>query len=301
MTRPNAVAGDDAPDTHAGAGEPPRAHVFPPPLERSYVVVDGRVRTRLLEAHVVDHCNLSCAGCCSLSPLLPNRLTPVDALAADLRGARRVLAPRVFKLVGGEPTLHPDIVELLRVARASEIAPKVSLTTNGLLLPRMPDAFFEAVDALTISLYPAPALPRAGIDAIVERARRFDVALNWKRQDRFVRMDRPARCADVDENRRVYDACWLRERCHLVKDGVLFSCTRPPHFASLDGGSADDDGLVLDDDVDAARVVAYLLRPEPLAACARCFGGAAESGPHRQMRRDEVERERSRLLRIVEG
>ena len=48
-----------------------RAHVFPPVFAGRYDVVDGRVRTRALEAHVIDHCNLKCAECCSLSPLLP--------------------------------------------------------------------------------------------------------------------------------------------------------------------------------------------------------------------------------------
>ena len=39
-----------------------RQHVFPPPLDRDYRVEDGRVLTRSLEAHVVDHCNLTCAS-----------------------------------------------------------------------------------------------------------------------------------------------------------------------------------------------------------------------------------------------
>ena len=103
----------------------PRQHVFPPPMERNYRVQDGRVQTRSLEAHIVDHCNLTCAECCSLSPLLPAWLADSDAFLKDLGKAAKVLAPRVFKLVGGEPLLHPALAEILQRVRHTGIAPEV--------------------------------------------------------------------------------------------------------------------------------------------------------------------------------
>ncbi len=266
------------------------AHVFPPPLDRHYAVESGRVVTRALEAHVVDHCNLTCAECCSLSPhLAPWQVSPA-ALADDLARAKRVLAPRVFKLVGGEPLLHPDLVELVHVARRSEIAPRISITTNGVLLPRMPDALWEAVDALTISVYPRP---RLDINAIEDRAARFGVELNWKHQREFVVMNRPAPTDDLDATRAIFDTCWIRERCHMVRDGRFYTCTRSPHLQAFHRGTLDfsGDGLALDG-VDASQLLAYLMRDEPLAACAHCFGGSAAMVPHRLLTRDELVRSR---------
>lgn len=281
---------------------PSRAHVFPPVLQKSWRVVAGRVQTRSLEAHVVDHCNLRCAECCSLSPLLPVWSANVDDLARDLERARRVLQPAVFKLVGGEPTLHKDLTALVVAVKQSQIAPRVSVTTNGLLLATMPDAFFAAVDALTISLYPQPALKQDVIDDVNARAAAFHVELNWKVQDQFVTMNRSVRCDDDNENQRVYDDCWLRERCHIVRDGVFYMCTRPPHVRSLLGtgndGGYDDDGLALDDAVTADAVVAYLTRPKPLATCALCLGGSAPQTAHRQIAKDAVAATRD-ALRIV--
>src|SRR5262245_25034557 len=124
-----------------------------------YEIVEGRVQTRSLEVHIVDHCNLRCWGCCSLSPYLPKwRITSAD-LERDLRLARRVFAPQIFKLVGGEPLLHPDIDACLDIARQSGIAPVVSVTTNGFLLPRVSERFWQLTQALTVSLYPKPILP----------------------------------------------------------------------------------------------------------------------------------------------
>jgi hypothetical protein len=266
-------------------------HRFPPPLDREYPIRDGRIHTRSLEAHVVDHCNLTCAECCSLSPWLPRWLAEPEALARDLALAQPVLAPRMFKLVGGEPLLHPRLVDCLEIARRAQIAPAISITTNGLLLPRMPDAMWEAVDALTISLYPEPALPEATVALIEDRAARFGVTLNWKRQDQFVRMNRATRCDDDAETAAIWDQCWIRERCHMLREGVFYTCTRPPHLARFYGARVElgGDGLRLHAGATLRdELHAYLQRERPLEACAHCFGGAAELVPHRQLARAEV-------------
>lgn len=185
-----------------------RQHVFPPPLDRDYRVEDGRVQTRSLEAHIVDHCNLTCAECCSLSPLLPEWYASPASIEADLRKAAKVLRPRMFKLVGGEPLLHPALVEMIERVRATGIAPVISVTTNGLKLGEMPDAFWQAVDALTISRYPKPALSADLVAHVERQAARFDVRLNWKVQDVFTTMNRAQPGTDRDEARRLYHDCW---------------------------------------------------------------------------------------------
>jgi hypothetical protein len=267
------------------------AHRFPPPLDRDYSLAGGRVLTRSLEAHVVDHCNLTCAGCCSLSPHLPRWELDPATLERDLARARRVLQPQIFKLVGGEPLLHPRLVDLARVVRRSGIAPRISITTNGLLLERTPDALWIEIDALTISRYPTPVLPAEAVRAITARAARFGVALNWKEQSSFVVMDRPARSDDDRENRAVFADCWLRERCHLLHEGRFYTCTRPPHLSALPGGPGDltGDGLLIHDGAGlAAELLAYLTRTEPLTACRHCFGGAARLQPHRLLTLTEL-------------
>lgn len=269
-----------------------RAHQFPPPLEHAYRVRGGRVETRSLEAHVVDHCNLTCAECCSLSPLLPPRITSPAELADDLALAARVLAPRVFKLVGGEPLLHPEIVELVRVARAAKIAPRVSLTTNGLLLPRMPDALWDELDGLTISRYPTPALDPGLVAEVELKAARSNVRLNWKQQDAFVTMSLPRRRDDGDpETAAVWSRCWLRERCHLLAGGRFYTCTRPVHLQTLLGPAHDlsGDGLPLAGQTPDG-LLEYLRREPPLAACAHCAGGDAAMAPHRLLPAAELRR-----------
>jgi cyclic pyranopterin phosphate synthase len=257
-------------------------------MKNRFDIVDGHVRTRSLEAHIVDHCNLRCAACCSLSPHLPRwHVEPAD-LERDLALAVPAIAPTWLKLVGGEPLLHPRLIECLEVARASKIAEIVSVTTNGFLLPRQPEEFWRLVDALTISLYPVPALPAATIALAEERAAEHGVKLNWKQQDDFVQMDRAVRCDDEAENEPVWEACWLRRRCHMIRDGVFYACTRPAHFQTLLGRDFTVDGVRLYKGPGLAEEIRdYLQRPEPLLACALCLGGDAPSAPHRPLHKGE--------------
>ncbi|WP_339385848.1 radical SAM protein [Burkholderia sp. Ac-20379] len=278
------------PDPNPAAGE--RKHVFPPPMERHYRVEGGRVQTRSLETHIVDHCNLTCAQCCSLSPLLPEWHVSPASVENDLRIAVKVLNPRVFKLVGGEPLLHPAIVEIVERVRDTGIAPLISVTTNGLKLGEMGDAFWQAVDALTISRYPKPALSDALVAYIEAQAARFAVRLNWKVQDVFTTMDRAQPSTDRDEAQRVYRDCWIRERCHMIRDGMFYTCTRPAHFHTLYRGAKDfrADGLPLRDGPEMLdAMLAYLQREAPLEACLHCQGGSAPVAPHRILKRIEVD------------
>ncbi len=254
-----------------------------------YTLVNGRIQTRSLEVHIVDHCNLRCRGCCSLSPFLPKWQIDLNDFQKDLVFAKRVLSPTYFKLVGGEPLLHTSIDDCLKIAKQCKIADVVSVTTNGFLLPRMSDHFWTLTEALTISLYPEPALPRETIGLIEQKADLFSVKLNWKKQDQFVDMDRESPMEDSEVTREVYANCWLRRRCHIVSRGRFFTCTRPPHFQTLHGGTKDflNDGVELEN-ASAEQILAYLNRPQPLQACAFCRGGNAETAPHRQLNPREV-------------
>jgi sulfatase maturation enzyme AslB (radical SAM superfamily) len=139
-------------------------------MKAHYAVENGKVATRSLEAHIVDHCNLRCAACCSLSPHLPRWNVDPGDLVGELALAKRAVAPTWFKLVGGEPLLHPRLLECIEAGRASGIAQIVSVTTNGFLLPRQPVDFWRLIDALTISVAPIllgegiPVTPNIGKD-----------------------------------------------------------------------------------------------------------------------------------------
>jgi len=258
---------------------------------RRYPIERGAIAIHAIEVHVADHCNLRCAGCCVLSPLLARRFLEPESLARDLAWTKQVLRPGIFKLTGGEPLLSPRIVEIARIAKESGVAPVLSLTTNGVLADRAPDALFEILDALTVSVYPSVGIDEAALVRLHDRAARFGVRVNEKRQPELQAMTR-ARRADVATTAMVYDTCWLRHRCHLLRDGVFYSCSRPPGLDVLeaeDGRVLSSDGVALEPREGLALELQHLLeRTEPLASCARCYGGTGAFVPYRSLTRAEI-------------
>ena len=257
----------------------------------NYLLKDGRVVTNSLEIHIVDHCNLKCWGCCSLSPISSTYSVSPEQIAKDLSLAKPLISPKRLKLVGGEPLLHKRIVDCLKVAREAGIAPSVSVTTNGFLLNRVDRAFWTLVDHITVSLYPDPVLPDKTIDLIKQQAEDHDVNVNWKTQAEFVTMDRDNPDSIGVETKEIYKNCWLRRRCHLIANGRFYTCTRPAHFHSvsgLDNSKFEDDGVLLDA---KHNIIDYLIRKKPLNSCYLCLGGNSSTKPHRQLSLSEVKQE----------
>ncbi len=92
-----------------------------------------------LRISLTDHCNLRCVYCMPLTEvsyappataLTPEEIERIVVAAAGV-GFRKV------RLTGGEPTLRPDLVDIVkRIARVPGIE-DVAMTTNGILLSRM--------------------------------------------------------------------------------------------------------------------------------------------------------------------
>ncbi|HRX84470.1 MAG TPA: GTP 3',8-cyclase MoaA [Phycisphaerae bacterium] len=94
-----------------------------------------------LRISVIDHCNLRCVYCMPLSgvPLTPSAdLLRPDEIERVVRAAA-ALGFRKIRLTGGEPTLRADLADIVRQTSAVPGIREVSMTTNGVLLPRVID------------------------------------------------------------------------------------------------------------------------------------------------------------------
>jgi Radical SAM superfamily/4Fe-4S single cluster domain len=285
----------------------------PPSLARYERDDDGRVRVEAFELHVVEHCNLRCANCCNMSPLVGRRVLQASDVERICRRLAPALVADVVKIMGGEPLLHPDIVSVLGALRASGIGKRVRLFTNGLLLNSVPEAFWDALEDLTISNYSSAPLKPGILELARERARRHGFVLNVKPVGEFSQVLSPRFERDSERTRATFNGCWLRHRCLVARRGRFFMCTRaayadeflhsvehepPPDGMVLDRS---EDGIAIDAPDLAARIERYLNREQPLGACRYCFGGDGRTEAHYQLTRDEVRRGViSRALRLSE-
>jgi GTP 3',8-cyclase len=128
-----------------------------------------------LRVSVTDRCNFRCVYCMPEegAPIAPKeqilRFEEIERLLRIAAG----LGMRKVRLTGGEPLVRKDIVQLVeRVASIPGIE-DISLTTNGLLLPRL-----------------APELAAAGLH-------RVNISLDTLRADRFQPIARRGSLEDV--------------------------------------------------------------------------------------------------------
>jgi cyclic pyranopterin phosphate synthase len=99
-----------------------------------------------LRISVIDHCNLRCVYCMPLRGLtfIPS---PELLTAAEIETVARAALSvgfHKFRLTGGEPTLRPDIVEIVGRIAALRGVRDLAMTTNAILLPRLARSLKEA-------------------------------------------------------------------------------------------------------------------------------------------------------------
>lgn len=114
---------------------------------RVFKTLKGKFKSPLhIEFNLSDYCNLNCKGCTHYSPLAPAKfislgeLEEAMSLVGGIRGADKI--KEVF-LLGGEPLLYPDIIRAITFARKYFPLAEVKLFTNGLLLGKMDEEFWE--------------------------------------------------------------------------------------------------------------------------------------------------------------
>lgn len=105
----------------------------------------GRAIT-YLRISLTDRCNLRCVYCMPKEGLRWQARTEqlsVDEIVRVVKTAAQRGVKRV-RLTGGEPLVHPQVVEIVRsIASIPEIE-EVSLTTNGMMLERLSQPLAEA-------------------------------------------------------------------------------------------------------------------------------------------------------------
>ena len=110
-----------------------------------------------LETNVVDHCNLNCKGCAHFSNIYYNNYVDLADYERDIKLISQKFNVYYFRILGGEPLLHPNFSELLNISRRILPNTKIVVVSNGLLLDKLDEkvikSFVDNNIIISISLY----------------------------------------------------------------------------------------------------------------------------------------------------
>lgn len=103
--------------------------------------------------NLVDHCILNCKHCNHFAPIASKNFLDISVLEKGLQKLSELSNKKIgeCKFLGGEPLLHPDIIEAITIFRKYFPPPVQNknsfnqglVLTNGILLLKMPEEFWK--------------------------------------------------------------------------------------------------------------------------------------------------------------
>jgi GTP 3',8-cyclase len=232
-----------------------------------------------LETDITQACQMSCVACNHSVPLWRTRkggpwsADPV-IVQRDLTHLAKFMHTPVWGALGGEPTLHPKLVDILKIARDSGIADQLEVWTNGLTLSKMSKEFWKSFDILVISIYP-DKMSEAYLSSMRQVC--VDNGVVWSPRDERLNPNFKTMLESVPTSpvatKQKYDGCFFRHFSRSASYGFFFTCCCGPHIPMLiQDQPFGTDGIRIEDIPNEEVLHAYLTKTDPLGACTVCAG-----------------------------
>jgi hypothetical protein len=193
-----------------------------------------------LEIHVTHECNLSCDGCLYYTNHHHAGTVPIGDLRDSLATWSQRLVPKSFAILGGEPCLHPDLTQIVYLARSywPDLSTRIEVVTNGLLLhlhPELPTALSATNTSLYVSVHSnATISPRYHemLSKPLELAHRwqqdYGIELDVVEQTTWYRGYKGfgAQVAPFEDGdpQKSWDNCVAGHQCFQISDGRIWKC-----------------------------------------------------------------------------
>lgn len=177
------------------------------------------------EFPLTSHCNLNCQMCTAFSPIAEKSFLSIESFYKDLSRMGSLFGSKNvwFRMVGGEPLLHPQVVDMMLLARKILPNALISITTNGLLAKKMNDEFYAVARNKNIVLLNSP-YPPVDADGVVAFIRNLGIN-SFKTVQKFTSKKLALDLSGLQDAKVAFDRCGYR--CNFILDGKLSRCFYP--------------------------------------------------------------------------
>jgi MoaA/NifB/PqqE/SkfB family radical SAM enzyme len=245
-----------------------------------YLLVSNKRITKIfpVEVHITEHCNLNCKGCSHFSSLAGEEYLRIEDFEKDcIRLSRITDKLYAFKLLGGEPLLHPRITEFCDIARKYFTSIPIQIITNGILLTKQTDEFWMNCGKnrikILISQYPV----KLNKEEIKKTAKKYNVSVEYvgtTSKDRMCKM--PLDLSGGQDITESYKNCIMSwGMCVTLRDGKIYPCSTPAHIKFFNKYFDKNLPVTEDDYIDIYKInskeelVDFLCRPLPFCRFCR--------------------------------
>jgi len=185
--------------------------------------------------HIVEHCNLNCQFCDHFAPLAVKEFADIKVFEKDFSKLSELLDAKVQQigLMGGEPLLHPKLNDFLYVARRHFPKAKLSLVTNGILLLKKKEDFWNVCSDNKITITHTKYPIKLDFDKIIEVAKQYGVRYEYYGDTGFGLKTSCHAPLDLEGKQNAYinfKKCSQANDCCFLSKGRLFTCTVAPNI-----------------------------------------------------------------------
>ena len=243
-------------------------------IETKMLRVQQQPRLSYFVLNILDHCNLNCKGCDHFSPIAEKRFMSLQDIKNDLKQMSLLTEGLVTRIgiMGGEPLLHPNLSEILQATRKAFPKTLLQLVSNGILLLRQTDDFWnicrENNIVVVVTKYPL----KLDYIRMEELAKNKGVEFSFYGDSGHVIKTSYKMPMDIDgrqDAKRSFWDCYHANMLPLVMDGRLYPCTVLPnivHFNKKFGTNMDiekGDYLDIYGVKNSGELLSFLSTPKP--------------------------------------
>ena len=228
----------------------------------------------VFQVHIVDSCNLNCVGCSTFAPLCNDSFVDVSSYEQDIKQMVALGEVEKITLIGGEPLLHPKIIEILEVSRKYIQTGELLLYTNGTLLLNQNPAFWMCCRDNNIRISVTPYPIKLDYERIAEVAKQYSVDVTYscvETKNTFVKI--PLNIEGKGNINKNFSKC-SSSPCVALREGKIYSCYKPSlaiwvnnHFG-YDFKVSEKDYLDIYKVKDKDEILDFICKPMPF--CRYC-------------------------------
>lgn len=201
-----------------------------------------------LETEVCEKCNLNCKGCSHFAPLVG------DGMKFDFIGYKNDIIRlseifsniKVIRIMGGEPLLNKEIVDILKFTRHILKNSDIRLVTNGIAINSLGKEFIECLVKeniqLDISLYP---IIKDNKEAIIKFLQSKSIRYDLKEVKKFAgRLNLQGDFDGVKNSNECKIGCVSLKNGKIYKCSILAGIIKFQNYFGADIVESDDGGII---------------------------------------------------------
>lgn len=249
-------------------------------IENGALRLQKQPRLSYFVLNILDHCNLRCKGCDHFACIAEERFVSLDNIKNDVKRFSEIMHGAVTRIgvMGGEPLLHPDLIEILQVTRQAFPDSLIQLVTNGLLLLRMSEEFWNCCSENDIVIVNTKYPINQNYDLMQQTAMNHNVKFEFYGQTGEVQKTSYKMPMDINGRQnpvKSFWECYHGNFCPLLMDGKFYPCTVAPNTRHFNKKFETDMELESGDYLDiykiqsAEEIFEFLAKPKPF--CRYCM------------------------------